>query len=76
MAMDPLYMSAVREESLTKRNFITNFYRIKEEGLRPLWGPDTDDYVTSETIPGGEKVYFFRANVSVHHQKIHREYAV
>jgi len=68
MALDPLYMSCLEEASMNKRNFITNFYRIKEDGLRPLWGAETDEYVRSENLPGGEKAFFFRGKVQVVHK--------
>lgn len=70
MEMDPVYLSGIREESLNKRNFITNFYRIKEESIRPILGPETDNCAISEKIPGGEHVFYFRADIIVKHIKI------
>jgi len=70
MDLDPVYLSGIREESLNKRNLITNFYRIKEEGLRPILGPETDDCAVSERVLGGEHVYYFRANINIKHVEI------
>jgi hypothetical protein len=68
MAADATYMSAIPETSLTKRNFITHWYRIKEEGVRPMLGPVTDECMVSEHAVGGEHVFYFRAETVVEHK--------
>ena len=60
MAFDPFYERALGEDTLTARNFITNWYRIKNDGLWPLFGPQTDDIAVSENRSGRETVYFLR----------------
>ncbi len=70
MAMDPFYMSALSEKTLTHRNFITNVYRIRQ-ALFPILGSETDTlFVSCSMSSGKERGYHFRGRCVPEHVKI------